>query len=53
MKADTFVQNAWYVAGMSQEFKANDLRGMVVRGVGQSSSSTQLRVRVTAFFHPA
>ena len=30
MKADTFVQNAWYVAGMSREFKANDLRGMVI-----------------------
>jgi vanillate O-demethylase monooxygenase subunit len=30
MKADTFVQNAWYVAGMSQEFKVNDLRGMVI-----------------------
>ncbi|MEO5764266.1 MAG: aromatic ring-hydroxylating dioxygenase subunit alpha [Casimicrobiaceae bacterium] len=30
MIANSFVRNAWYVAGMAAEFKTDDLRGMVI-----------------------
>ncbi|MBA3590303.1 Rieske 2Fe-2S domain-containing protein, partial [Methylibium sp.] len=30
MKANSFVQNAWYVAGMSSEFETRQLRGMTI-----------------------
>lgn len=30
MRADTFVQNTWYSAGISADFKSGELRGMVI-----------------------
>ena len=30
MIANSFVTNAWYVAGMSAEFATNQLQGMVI-----------------------